>query len=414
MLNFISQQYSGGMTLPNGEIARNLEAQVQKNKEDIANHYNIDRVLADFGIRVIGQIDDVRDLPEAFEGPYGDAYAVGVEPPYSFYIWTRADIDAGHFADYWMDVGPLAIVGPQGPEGPQGPIGETGPRGSEWDVAETLTSTHLKKNGDMLLTTGTTNNGNVYYFYNGSWRPHGNIRGPQGVQGPVGPQGEQGPIGNTGERGPRGLPSFIYKVVGIVSDVDQLPAPTPAEVGENDAWLVGEPGQYRLFVVIDDVWNDIGPINLGLEGGSNEFIAYDLQGNQIGAYLFNNSVIFRNFKTDGTTGLVNGALTITFDDTMPITGYSQERGYMYDYLMKYGYTSASNAYMACSGFAFESALKYGYYGIAADPNTEGKLLFVGYRENRTTGELRQASWPFMEANLTKYYRYHILPPGGNL
>ena len=412
MLELQSQAYSGGLELPDGTVLRNLESQVQKNKEDIAAHYNIDRVLADFGIRVIGQIDDIRDLPEAFEGPYGDAYAVGIRPPYSFYIWTRADINSGHYADYWMDIGQLAIVGPQGPEGKQGPIGETGPRGSEWDVAETLVPTHTKKNGDMLLTTGATNNGNVYYFYNGSWRPSGNIRGPQGIQGPVGPQGEQGPIGNTGERGPRGLPSFVYRVSGMVSQVDQLPA--PGDVGENDAWLVGEPGQYKLYVVIDDTWTNLGPINLGLEGGSNEFIAYDLLGNQIGAHLFNNSVIFRNFNSDASTGLVNGALTITFDDTMPITGYSQQKGYMYDYLTKYGYTSSSNAYMACSGFSFNKGTLYQYFGIAADPNTEGRLLFVGFRTTRSTGELHQGSWPFMESDLVKYYRYHIIPPGGNL
>ena len=414
MLDFISQQYSGGMTLPNGEIARNLEAQVLKNKEDIANHYNIDRVLADFGIRVIGQIDDVRDLPEAFEGPYGDAYAVGVQPPYSFYIWTRADIDAGHFADYWFDVGQLAIVGPQGPEGKEGPQGPVGPRGSEWDVADTLVSTHLKKNGDMLLTTGTANNGNVYYFYNGSWRLSGNIRGPQGPIGQTGPQGETGQQGPRGIQGPQGIPSFMYKVAGIVLDTNQLPIPSHQEVGDHDAYLVGEPGTYHMYIAINGEWNDLGPITLGLEGGSNEFIAYDLFGNQIGASLYNNNVIFRNFRTDSATGLVNGALTITFFDIMPITAYSQEKGYLYDYLTKYGYTSAANNYMPCSGFALETPQRYEYFGIAANPNVEGQLLFVGYRENRATGELKQASWPFMEANLTKYYRHHILPPGGNL
>ena len=414
MLDFISQQYSDGMRLPNGDIARNLEAQVQKNKEDIANHYNIDRVLADFGIRVIGQVDDVRDLPEAFEGPFGDAYAVGVEPPYSFYIWTRADIDAGHPADYWFDVGRLAIVGPQGPQGPEGPKGETGERGSEWDVADTLTTTAHKKNGDMLLTTGSNNNGNIYYLYNGVWRPHGNIRGPQGIQGPVGPQGEQGPIGPKGERGARGLPSFIYQVVGTVANTEQLPAPDLAVVSVNDAYLVGEPGHYLLYVAIDEQWHNLGPITLGLEGGSNEFIAYDLLGNQIGASLFNNNVIFRNFRTDSASGLVNGALTVTFFDTMSINEYSQERGRLYDYLMKYGYTSAANNYMPCSGFALETPQRYEYFGIAANPNVEGQLYFVGYRYNIETGAMKQASWGFDENSLTKYYRSHLIPPGGNL
>ena len=412
MLELKSQAYSGGLELPDGTILRNLESQVQKNKEDIAAHYNIDRVLADFGIRVIGQIDDVRDLPEAFEGPYGDAYAVGVQPPYSFYIWTRADINSGHYADYWMDVGQLAIVGPQGPEGKEGPQGPQGPRGSKWDVADTLVSTQLKKNGDMLLTTGTANNGNIYYFYNGIWRPHGNIRGPQGIQGPVGPQGEQGPQGATGERGPRGLPSFIYTVVGTCLTVDQLPA--PSDIGPNGAYLVGELGQYKLYVVIDDTWTNLGPITMGLEGDSNVFVAYNLHGEQIGASLFNNNVIFRNFRTDSASGLANGALTVTFFDTMPINGYSQERGYLYDYLMKYDYTSAANAYMPCSGFALETPQRYEYFGIAANPDVEGQLYFVGYRYNIETGAMKQASWGFNESNLTKYYRSHLIPPGGNI
>lgn len=38
----------------NGKELRNLEEQVLKNKEDIAAHYNIDRVLANFGIRIVG------------------------------------------------------------------------------------------------------------------------------------------------------------------------------------------------------------------------------------------------------------------------------------------------------------------------------------------------------------------------
>ena len=98
----------------NGKELRNLEEQVLKNKEDIAAHYNMDRVLANFGIRVIGQVASVEELPapETFTGEYGDAYAVGAAEPYTFYIWTRADINAGHPTDYWFDVGRLAIVGP--------------------------------------------------------------------------------------------------------------------------------------------------------------------------------------------------------------------------------------------------------------------------------------------------------------
>lgn len=100
--------------LLNGLTLRNLEEQVQKNKEDIAAHYNVDRVLADFGIKVVGQVSSEADLPDpsTYTGDYGDAYAVGEQEPYTFYIWTRADVDAGHPDDYWFNIGQLAIVGP--------------------------------------------------------------------------------------------------------------------------------------------------------------------------------------------------------------------------------------------------------------------------------------------------------------
>ena len=83
MLDFITAQYSDGLELPDGTVLRNLEAQVLKNKEDIAAHYNRDRVLADFGIRVLGQRDSAADLPNpaTFSGDYGDAYAIGETSP---------------------------------------------------------------------------------------------------------------------------------------------------------------------------------------------------------------------------------------------------------------------------------------------------------------------------------------------
>ena len=164
----------------------NLQEQVQKNKEDIANHYNIDRVLANFGIKVIGQVSTEAQLPLPFNGDYGDAYAVGTSEPYDFYIWTRADANSGHPEDYWFNVGGLTIVGPQGPQGeqgPQGPQGVPGPQGP----------------------TGVQG-------------PQG-PQGPQGIQGLTGPQGPQGPKGDTGDVG-----GFI-NINGILANANQLPTP---------------------------------------------------------------------------------------------------------------------------------------------------------------------------------------------
>ena len=91
--------------LPNGDILRNLQEQVQKNKEDIQRHYEIERVLADWGIRIIGQMETWEIPTGSFE--YGDAYAVGPDGgPFVFYIYTRGN------PDYWFDYGAISIVGP--------------------------------------------------------------------------------------------------------------------------------------------------------------------------------------------------------------------------------------------------------------------------------------------------------------
>lgn len=205
----------------NGKELRNLEEQVQKNKEDIAAHYNIDRVLADFGIRIIGQVVDVEDLPDpnTFVGDYGDAYAVGETTPYSFYIWTRADINAGQPNDYWFDVGPLAIVGPQGPQGPKG---DRGPKGLNGRTGE---------------------------------------QGPQGEVGPQGPKGDKGEKGNTGPAGPAGP---IVNIIGVITSVDELPSPESSQ--RDDAWLYTQDGITYVYGITGREPNLMWE-NLGVFGG---------------------------------------------------------------------------------------------------------------------------------------------------
>ena len=73
-----------------GKEYRNLEEQVLKNKSDIEYLYDSQGVLNEFGIKVIGVVSVVDLLPQSAVD-YGDAYAVGVEPPYELYIWTRAN-----------------------------------------------------------------------------------------------------------------------------------------------------------------------------------------------------------------------------------------------------------------------------------------------------------------------------------
>ena len=99
------------ITINNKEY-RNIVEQVLKNKEDIARHYAIDRVIAEVGIKVMGQLDSEDNLPETPPGgaeAWGEAYLVGAEEPYDIYVWTRPG--------EWFNIGALNIQGKQGPEG---------------------------------------------------------------------------------------------------------------------------------------------------------------------------------------------------------------------------------------------------------------------------------------------------------
>ena len=195
----------------NGETLtlRNLQEQVQKNKEDIANHYAIDRTLANLGIAVVGQVETVDQLPDpaTYKGQYGDAYAVGSEQDvaagnasFKFYVYTRPDLDAGHPENYWLNVGKLSIIGPQGPEGPQGIKGDTGESSRWYASVNPPTGTNYNL-GDMWLVTSGQFKGQVYYYDGTQWVGITNIMGPAGSQGPVGSQGPQGIQGIPGPKG---------------------------------------------------------------------------------------------------------------------------------------------------------------------------------------------------------------------
>lgn len=172
------------MIIINNVQYRNLEEQVKKNMDDIQYLLEQEGVLNDFGIKVVGEITSSSQLPDpdTYQGEYGDAYAVGTASPYTLYIYTRAN--GTHPNNYWFNIGEFPLAGPTGDQGPQGPKGETGARGSTWSngtSAPTTTSGSLT--GDKYLNT---TNGDVYNYTGSTWQLIGNIRGPQGIQGPAG------------------------------------------------------------------------------------------------------------------------------------------------------------------------------------------------------------------------------------
>ena len=214
-----------GVKLPNGDTLYNLENQVLKNKEDIYTLQHASQILASFGIKIVGHVDDINNLPSVEwykehypTWDYGDAYTVGATSPYDFIILTRAD--AEHAFDYWFNFG--AIVGATGPQGPKGEKGEKGDKGDKGDVG-----------------------------------PKGNtgLQGPQGAQGPQGPQGLQG------VQGPAG---FAVKIVGYVADESHLPTASISEQGNGYLIRSSTANTSLLYIVLYNsdtkmwYWNNVG------------------------------------------------------------------------------------------------------------------------------------------------------------
>ena len=198
----------------NGKVFRNIQEQVEKNKQDIAAMKNIDNILNEFGIKVLGRVDTELDIPEGtYE--YGDAYLVGTETPYDMYIWTRADGSEG----VWENIGPVSVVGPQGPQGIQGPKGDTGATGQ----------------------TGAT--------------------GPQGIQGEKGDKGDTGatgPQGIQGIQGPQGDPGQSFMIMGTINDTSLLPDPSTTPRNYAYVYKDGDPTTPdRLYYITGDAGSEV-------------------------------------------------------------------------------------------------------------------------------------------------------------
>lgn len=252
----------------NNVTFRNLFEQVQKNKEDIARHYAIDRALANLGITVVGQVTTASQLPDplTYDGEYGYAFAVGSKifvdqgrASYEYYVYTRPDPNAGQFDNYWLNVGKISIVGPQGVAGPEGPVGPAG-ESTKW-----FSGANEPDTADLDDFWLNTSNGNVYKYNGTNWVLQINIKGPQGVQGVRGLQGEPGPVGPQGPAGERGDVGGFINIRGILPSTSNLPLPSQLN-NLTVAYLIGAAQPYDLYIQVGEnsdtaTWNNAGPFN---------------------------------------------------------------------------------------------------------------------------------------------------------
>lgn len=257
---------------------RNLEEQVRQNQKDIKYILEEEGVLNEFGIKVVGQVNSQTNLPDpdSYEGEYGDAYAVGAATPYELYIYTRQF--SGHTGPQWFNIGTFPLAGPPGKPGTQGPIGLTGLMyGTQYNTTVmepfkgqivTLLSSAFNRTPQArdsvdfvynytnsitgekktYLTTATYESiagTNINVRINSFQEIQGR-KGDQGIPGIQGPQGEPGPQGPQGNPGPQGAPGLPFEIVGIVNAANLLP--DPAQVPDNQAYLVGTAAPYDLYV----------------------------------------------------------------------------------------------------------------------------------------------------------------------
>lgn len=301
------------MITVNGKEYRNLEEQVQANKNNIERIIEGEELLARLGIKVVGQVEAESELPAAasYQGDFGDAYLVGTATPYDYHIFTRPF--EGEIDPQWFNLGPFPVAGPAGERGPIGPKGADGVRGSKWFSSANAPDTTVGYEvGDYVLIPSTDQAlegepGSIYHLHADGgvrrWIFEGNISGPQGPQGIQGRQGPQGETGPQGPQGPAGPVGPIADVMGELTGIDQLGDPN--EAPRNAAYLIPVDGVKHVYIIIEVDgeldWYDAGIFTVGTIVTEN--------GNPVNEFNADNYLKKLNPGSAGTQALYSTATT---------------------------------------------------------------------------------------------------------
>nr|DAQ67527.1 MAG TPA: hypothetical protein [Bacteriophage sp.] len=233
-----------GYDIGHGVTVYNLENQVLKNKVDIQNLKTSEKVLATFGIEVIGEAANSTLIPTVSvykannpDWKYGDAYAVGTASPYEFYILTRAN--ETHPEDYWFNLG--VIKGPKGDAGTDGANGADGKDGISPTVAVGTVTTG-NPGTPVSVTNGGTSTNVVL-----------NFRIPKGDTGDKGAKGDKGDTG------------FAVNIASELNNINELPTASASHV--NIGYVIKDAdGDSNLYVCMTNAstgawyWNNVGKI----------------------------------------------------------------------------------------------------------------------------------------------------------
>ena len=240
------------------KIYRNLEEQVQKNKQDIEDIKDVE-AQASIGIVVVGELASVDNLPDAttYEGGYGDAYLISpTDGEQYLMIFTRPTNETSE--NHWVKLN-VETVGPQGPAGDSIENIEVVATESKSDDSTTETVNNIK----VTLSDGSTK---TFALVTEAQKGEKGEQGIQGIQGVKGDKGEKGDKGDTGAQGEIGPTAPAYHIIGIVTSTSGLPLPTALK-DLTGAYLVGDP--HHLYCQVgktleEAIWTDLGEINLNV------------------------------------------------------------------------------------------------------------------------------------------------------
>ena len=264
-----------------------LQAQVYDLSAAVQAHWTKDEVLAEFGIKIIGRLDNADLPPISTNAPppggteaYGEAYAVGTEEPYSIYIWTRPD--AYHPDAYWFDIGPIAIEGPQGISGvsiTNATLNADNQLVFTFSDGRVITIPRSLKGdpgGSPSITLTTNNEGVIIKVLN----PDGTLKQSALVR-----NGEEG----ESIVGPPGPPGY-FNILGALQTQEELNAIPASSVAPGSAYLVWHAVAAEENGGHYDLWINIFSNGVQAWQGTGRVAA--------GTYIFENEQPINTFNAD--------------------------------------------------------------------------------------------------------------------
>ena len=204
---------------------RNLEEQVDKNKQDIADLTAGISAAIGYMPTILGVYARFDEIPT---GGYntGDTFLVGSGTPYSVYVYTDKN--------QWVNVGQFPVAGPKGDKGDLGSV-ITAAAGSPQVTPESLNDFYIDTiTGDWYVASRTVS-GSLVYIKSFSLKGEKGDRGERGLAGDIGPTGPTGPKGEAGIKGDAGVSAGFGTVSATIDSNVGVPAVEVTTSGDDIA-----------------------------------------------------------------------------------------------------------------------------------------------------------------------------------